>query len=196
MTDPNNHQSRRRWLSPIEMWFLLAWGRPHSDSELHVGVVGVQVAGGAVESGAGSSRPGETGGSASCRSASSPRNITCIGRRCARRWRVRSRSEIVQRTLRDGSRASVVNNFVDPEQLIARLHLLSWQCRIDRDGSKWITGHARPRAAGPHNPTSTGHLAEVSMDCRSAHNAARTSHQCSQTPAPIRRSRRSSDHGA
>jgi len=53
-------------------------------------------------------------------------------------------SEIVQRTLRDGRQFHIVKNFVDPDQLTARLEQLGWHCRIHRDGSDWIRGEAQP----------------------------------------------------
>lgn len=55
-----------------------------------------------------------------------------------------SDSEIVQRTLRDGSQFHIVKNFVDPDQLTARLEQLGWHCWIHRDGSDWVRGEARP----------------------------------------------------
>ncbi len=53
-------------------------------------------------------------------------------------------SEIVRRTLRDGSQFHIVKNFVDPDRLAARLEQLGWHCRIHRDGSDWIRGEAWP----------------------------------------------------
>jgi 2-polyprenyl-3-methyl-5-hydroxy-6-metoxy-1,4-benzoquinol methylase len=52
--------------------------------------------------------------------------------------------EIVQRRLQDGRTFRVVKNFVDPEALCDRLRDIGWDCQIDRDGSDWIRGEARP----------------------------------------------------
>ena len=52
--------------------------------------------------------------------------------------------EMVERRLRDGSAFRIVKNFVDPEQLTARLGQLGWQCRVDRDGQDWVIGEAQP----------------------------------------------------
>ena len=52
-------------------------------------------------------------------------------------------TEIVERRLRDGSEFRIVKNFVDPEQLTARLGQLGWQCRVDRDGQDWVIGEAQ-----------------------------------------------------
>ena len=53
-------------------------------------------------------------------------------------------AEMVERRLRDGSEFRIVKNFVDPEQLSARLGQLGWQCRVDRDGQDWVIGEAQP----------------------------------------------------
>jgi 2-polyprenyl-3-methyl-5-hydroxy-6-metoxy-1,4-benzoquinol methylase len=53
-------------------------------------------------------------------------------------------TEIVVRRLRDGSEFRIVKNFVDPEQLNARLGQLGWRCRADRDGRDWVIGEAQP----------------------------------------------------
>ncbi len=52
-------------------------------------------------------------------------------------------SEIVERRLRDGTDFRIVKNFVDPEQLSARLGQLGWRCRVDRDGHDWVIGEAQ-----------------------------------------------------
>jgi demethylmenaquinone methyltransferase/2-methoxy-6-polyprenyl-1,4-benzoquinol methylase len=52
--------------------------------------------------------------------------------------------EIVERRLQDGSTFPVVKNFVDPEQLVARLRSIGWSCRTHRDGDDWVWGEARP----------------------------------------------------
>lgn len=53
-------------------------------------------------------------------------------------------TEIVERRLGDGSEFRIVKNFVDPEQLTARLGQLGWECRVDRDGQDWVIGEAQP----------------------------------------------------
>lgn len=53
--------------------------------------------------------------------------------------------EVVERSLRDGSRFRVVKNFVDPDQLERRLDALGWDCEIRQDGEDWVWGEARPR---------------------------------------------------
>ena len=57
---------------------------------------------------------------------------------------VAGREEIVERRLRDGETFRVVKNFVDPQQLEARLRGMGWDCEIHRDGSDWIWAEARP----------------------------------------------------
>ncbi|MDT5036969.1 MAG: hypothetical protein QOE03_2154 [Micromonosporaceae bacterium] len=52
-------------------------------------------------------------------------------------------AEIVRRRLRDGTEFRIVKNFVDPEQLSARLGQLGWRCRVDRDGHDWVIGEAQ-----------------------------------------------------
>jgi demethylmenaquinone methyltransferase/2-methoxy-6-polyprenyl-1,4-benzoquinol methylase len=52
--------------------------------------------------------------------------------------------EIVVRRLCDGSDFHIIKNFVDPEQLTARLGQLGWRCRADRDGRTWVIGEAQP----------------------------------------------------
>ena len=56
---------------------------------------------------------------------------------------VEGREEIVERQLNDGSTFRIVKNFVNPEQLTERLHLLGWDCVVRRDGNDWIVGEAR-----------------------------------------------------
>jgi 2-polyprenyl-3-methyl-5-hydroxy-6-metoxy-1,4-benzoquinol methylase len=53
-------------------------------------------------------------------------------------------AEMVERRLRDGREFRIVKNFVDPEQLSARLGRLGWRCRIDRNGRDWVIGEAQP----------------------------------------------------
>jgi 2-polyprenyl-3-methyl-5-hydroxy-6-metoxy-1,4-benzoquinol methylase len=53
-------------------------------------------------------------------------------------------AENVERRLRDGTEFRIVKNFVDPEQLSARLGQLGWRCRVDRDGRDWVIGEAQP----------------------------------------------------
>lgn len=59
---------------------------------------------------------------------------------------VRGDDEIVERRLQDGTSYRIVKNFVDPEDLTARLRGLGWQCRIGVEGSEWVwvVGEARP----------------------------------------------------
>lgn len=52
--------------------------------------------------------------------------------------------EIVERHLRDGSSFRIVKNFIDPPRLERRLTGIGWQCRIERDGTDWVVGVARP----------------------------------------------------
>ncbi len=54
-----------------------------------------------------------------------------------------SDGETIERTLRDGSQFRIVKNFVDPDQITARLGRLGWQCCIRRDGQDWVRGEAR-----------------------------------------------------
>ncbi|MDQ2750620.1 MAG: class I SAM-dependent methyltransferase [Actinomycetota bacterium] len=56
-----------------------------------------------------------------------------------------SGGEMIERTLLDGSRFHIVKNFVDPDHLTTRLERLGWHSRIDRDGSDWVRGEARPQ---------------------------------------------------
>lgn len=51
--------------------------------------------------------------------------------------------EIIERRLRDGSEFRIVKNFVNPEQLSARLRQLGWHCQVHRDGGDWVVGEAR-----------------------------------------------------
>jgi hypothetical protein len=53
-------------------------------------------------------------------------------------------TEMVERRSGDGSEFRIVKNFVDPEQLSARLGRLGWLCRIDRDGRDRVIGDALP----------------------------------------------------
>jgi demethylmenaquinone methyltransferase/2-methoxy-6-polyprenyl-1,4-benzoquinol methylase len=50
--------------------------------------------------------------------------------------------EIIERTLDDGSTFRIVKNFIDPEQLVARLGNLGWRCTIHRDRTDWVVGEA------------------------------------------------------
>ncbi|GGM71788.1 class I SAM-dependent methyltransferase [Dactylosporangium sucinum] len=52
--------------------------------------------------------------------------------------------EIVERTLQDGRTFRIVKQFIDPGTLVERLRGLGWDCRIERDGTDWILGEARP----------------------------------------------------
>jgi demethylmenaquinone methyltransferase/2-methoxy-6-polyprenyl-1,4-benzoquinol methylase len=54
--------------------------------------------------------------------------------------------DIVERRLQDGSTYRIVKKFVDPDELVSRLHALGWECRIRRDGDDWVwvCGEARP----------------------------------------------------
>jgi demethylmenaquinone methyltransferase/2-methoxy-6-polyprenyl-1,4-benzoquinol methylase len=53
--------------------------------------------------------------------------------------------EIVERTLLDGTQFHIVKNFIDPDDLSARLEQLGWDCRIHREGIDWVRGEARPQ---------------------------------------------------
>jgi demethylmenaquinone methyltransferase/2-methoxy-6-polyprenyl-1,4-benzoquinol methylase len=53
-------------------------------------------------------------------------------------------NRIAERELSDGSRFRIVKNFVDPPALTSRLAELGWRCVIERDGSDWVVGEARP----------------------------------------------------
>ncbi len=52
--------------------------------------------------------------------------------------------EVITRTLSDGSRFSIVKNFLDPDRVAERLAALGWTCRIARDGPDWVVGEATP----------------------------------------------------
>jgi demethylmenaquinone methyltransferase/2-methoxy-6-polyprenyl-1,4-benzoquinol methylase len=54
--------------------------------------------------------------------------------------------EVVERRLSDGTAFRIVKNFLEPEELAARLRALGWECRIRRDGTDWVWvyGVARP----------------------------------------------------
>ncbi|WP_238015276.1 class I SAM-dependent methyltransferase [Dactylosporangium sp. AC04546] len=54
--------------------------------------------------------------------------------------------QIVERTLQDGGTFRIVKQFIDPATLVGRLRGLGWDCRIERDGTDWILGEARPVA--------------------------------------------------
>lgn len=53
-------------------------------------------------------------------------------------------AQIAERELRDGSRFRIVKNFIDPKAVTSQLAELGWRCEIERDGSDWIVGAARP----------------------------------------------------
>jgi ubiquinone/menaquinone biosynthesis C-methylase UbiE len=53
-------------------------------------------------------------------------------------------TEVIERRLRDGSRHRIVKVFVQPGELRERLRLLGWRSHIQRDGSDWAIGEARP----------------------------------------------------
>lgn len=67
---------------------------------------------------------------------------------------VAGREEVVERRLRDGERFRIIKNFVDPDELVARLAELGWDCAVRRDGIDWVFGEARPRE--PATGTATG----------------------------------------
>lgn len=52
--------------------------------------------------------------------------------------------EVVTRRLDDGAEFRIVKNFVDPAVLTARLSGLGWRCEVQRDGTDWVYGQARP----------------------------------------------------
>ncbi|MFB9441476.1 class I SAM-dependent methyltransferase [Dactylosporangium vinaceum] len=51
---------------------------------------------------------------------------------------------IVERTLNDGRTFRIVKWFIDPAALSERLRALGWQCSVERDGTDWVVGTARP----------------------------------------------------
>jgi demethylmenaquinone methyltransferase/2-methoxy-6-polyprenyl-1,4-benzoquinol methylase len=53
--------------------------------------------------------------------------------------------EIVERRLRDGRAYRVIKNFIDPDDLVARLARLGWECAIrrDHDSWTWVCGSAQ-----------------------------------------------------
>ena len=55
-------------------------------------------------------------------------------------------SEIIERTLLDGSLFRIVKNFVDPDWLTTKLGQLGWQRLIHRDGTDWVRGEPQPQS--------------------------------------------------